>query len=809
MRFSPQSAIISMASKLPRKIKTALGVFYDFIGLCIAFYISVALLGETSNSQETILLCLVFVLCSLAVLGMLGVYKAVIEFFGIRLLELIIFAQLFSSSIFALSISYFFEEVNIGLTVLVFLLSIFILGGSRLLVREIIYLSKRPDHRLLIYGAGKAGIQLLTAIRQDDRYQVVGFLDDRKYVQKRQLHGVEVFPASQLSDLVLKKRISMVALALPSADREKLQSILDSLEPLPVVVKTLPRISELLDGGSSFGDLEEVRLEQLLGRARVSPDENLIKQNIQHKMVVVTGAGGSIGSELCRQIVLRSPKKLILVELSELALYDIHQELGAAWDHLLVPILGSVGDDVLMKQLMIDHDVDTVYHAAAYKHVPLVEANPFAAMSNNFFGTKTLLEASIEAGVSSFTLVSTDKAVRPTNVMGASKRLAEILCQMSSAQNGVKTKISMVRFGNVVGSSGSVIPKFREQIKNGGPVTVTHPEITRYFMVIPEAVELVLQSSSLASGGEVFVLDMGAPIKIVDLVSRLIRFSGYEPGNSEFSSPGTIGIKYTGLRPGEKLYEELLISGDIQSTVHAKIFKINELFPKEHTMDAFIRDLIGLCDERNGIALRELLMDQNIGYEAEDMGLGVSGKTDNFETFRESKISDNLIDLNSEDTATIDVTDTLDIHANVFKLGKFWRRLLHTYFLLSRALTLGVRVMIRNERNEILLVRHTYSPGWYLPGGGVEPGEDALAAVERELSEEVGVEFVPNLKFLDLIYNKGVSRRDHVMVYETTLTSDKVSGEVSFEIAEIVFFAVEKLPNDVEPISSHVIKSYH
>ena len=550
--MTKMNSLVSTIVNLPRSVKKLIQVIFDSVTLALVFPLSVRLALVDLNSQTTLLLGLSFVVISVFGLKFLGVYRTLTRYAGVRLLELVALAQFASTCLIALLVGFFDLQSSLAFLLLLLLLSIFIVSGGRLAVREYIYHSRSGGKRLLIYGAGDAGIQLLTSVRQDTNYDVLGFVDDKKLLHGTQVHGLKVFPSLALSQIVLNKKISMIALAMPQASREELRIILGRLEPLSVTVKTVPVISDLLDGQASFGELEEVRVEELLGRERVSPDGELLKTHIFKKVVLVSGAGGSIGSELCRQILTLSPKKLILVELSELALYNLQQELHEEWGNLILPVMGSVTDFRLMKDTLIKEKVDTVYHAAAYKHVPLVEANPFAAIHNNVFGTLTMLEAAVITGVASFTLVSTDKAVRPTNVMGASKRLAEIACQLASAQHKGKIIIAMVRFGNVIGSSGSAIPKFREQIRSGGPVTVTHPEITRYFMVISEAAELVLQASSLAERGEVFVLDMGPPINISDLVKKLIRFSGLTLQDAENSQLGGIDIEYTGLRPGEK-----------------------------------------------------------------------------------------------------------------------------------------------------------------------------------------------------------------------------------------------------------------
>ena len=562
MKFKRDNSWYLFLAKLPRNYKKLIQFIFDLLSLILICLFSLKIVDDNLIDKNFYFAAGFYVIVSLFGLWFAGIYKVVVRFSGVKLLEFIILVQLISILLlFTINVA-FNVDISPVTFLLIFLLSIFILAGARLFAREIIYYSRPAGNEVIIYGAGKVGMQHLASIKQDSNYEVVGFIDDDKTKQGSRIQGVNVYAYTTLHKLVDRCNITMIVLAMPNASTHELRSILDRLEPFSIIVKTIPKISDYLNREVTFKHLEDVKVEDILGRQRVLPDEELMAENIFNKVVLVTGAGGSIGSELCRQILIRAPKKLILIDLSELALYQIQQELHSEWGKKIKLILGSVADFTLMKNLMINEEVKTVYHAAAYKHVPLVEANPFSAIYNNVFGTKIILNAAIHGGVSSFTLISSDKAVRPTNIMGASKRLAEIICQLASIEHSKTIRIAIVRFGNVIGSSGSAIPKFREQIRNGGPVTVTDPEITRFFMAIPEAVELVLQASSLAKGGEVFLLDMGKPIKIVDLVKRLIRLSGNIVGSIEKPQENAIYIEFTGLRPGEKLYEELLLSGD-------------------------------------------------------------------------------------------------------------------------------------------------------------------------------------------------------------------------------------------------------
>jgi len=449
----------------------------------------------------------------------------------------------------------------------------------RFKVREAV----RP--RALIFGAGSAGRQLATLLAQSPDLRLMGFLDDDDRLHGHVLNGLPIFSPADLPGLAESQGITDVLLAMPRLGRTQRNQILERVARSHVSVRTLPSFSELAQGKVSISDLRELDIDDLLGREAVVPNHILLAMNVRNKAVVVTGAGGSIGSELCRQILPFGPAKLLLIEQSEFELYAIHQELenkklSGGLETALAPLLASVQDKERLREIMSTWVPDTVYHAAAYKHVPLVEHNPAEGIKNNVFGTLRTARAAVEHGVSDFVLVSTDKAVRPTNIMGASKRLAEMVLQaLAAEQRGAKdsTTFSMVRFGNVLGSSGSVVPKFRDQIRQGGPITLTHPDITRYFMTIPEASQLLIQAGAMGRGGDVFVLDMGEPIRIADLARRMIELSGLTVKDEE-NPDGDIEIEITGLRPGEKLFEELLIGDNPEGTTHPRILCAREDF---------------------------------------------------------------------------------------------------------------------------------------------------------------------------------------------------------------------------------------
>ena len=473
----------------------------------------------------------------------------------------------------------------------------------------------QKSKQVLVYGAGNAGIQLVSALEYSKEYHPVGLIDDNLELQGKLIRGLNVYSVGELSAAISKLKIDEVFLAIPSVSRAQRKAMIDSLEQYPVLVRTLPGMSELAGGKVSINDLREVSIKDLLCRNSVVANQALLSLNITDKSVMVTGAGGSIGSELCRQILFLKPKVLVLLELSEFALYNIDRELSEIGmpNVEILPILCSINNKNRLNNIFKRFGVQTIYHAAAYKHVPMVEFNNTEGVSNNIFGTLNCAQAAIDEGVETFVLISTDKAVRPTNTMGTTKRFAEMVLQaLSAKQSG--TRFTMVRFGNVLGSSGSVIPLFKKQIQAGGPVTVTDADIIRYFMTISEAVELVIQAGNMGKGGDVFVLDMGEPVRIVDLAEKMIRLSGLQVKN-ESNLDGDIEIKYTGLRPGEKLYEELLIGDDVSQTENSMIMRANEDMLAWDDLKPILDGLeiaIEKCDQQS---LRELLIKAVPGFK--------------------------------------------------------------------------------------------------------------------------------------------------------------------------------------------------
>ncbi len=542
-----------------------------------------------------------------------GLYHGIVRFLGLQALWAIVKAVSLYALIWGIiGFMSAIEGIPRSVILINWLLAILSIGGLRMIARWM--LSGANDltdqKNVIIYGAGSAGRQLANALLQSREYKPVAFIDDAKDLISQHINGIKVYSIDRVELLIQKYNVDEALLALPSASRQRRNEIINFLEPYPILVRTLPGVSELAQGKIEVEDLRTVSIDDLLGREPVKPQQSLLQENIKDKVVMVTGAGGSIGSELCRQIIKLGASKLILFEQSELALYTIDQELSK--DHVF-PILGSVVNQDRVERVCKKFGVKTIYHAAAYKHVPMVEYNSTEGVVNNIFGTLKCAQAAINCHVEAFVLISTDKAVRPTNTMGATKRSAEMVLQaLSDDQN--TTKFVMVRFGNVLNSSGSVIPLFKNQIKDGGPVTVTDREIIRYFMTIPEAVELVIQAGAMGKGGEVFVLDMGKPVKIFDLATKMIYLSGLEVRN-ESNPNGEIEIKITGLRPGEKLFEELLIGDNVSKTKHPMIMRAKEEMLSWDELSVILNSLEGAVADSNQEVLQSLLIQIVPGFK--------------------------------------------------------------------------------------------------------------------------------------------------------------------------------------------------
>nr|WP_143253726.1 nucleoside-diphosphate sugar epimerase/dehydratase [Alkanindiges hydrocarboniclasticus] len=566
-------------SRLPRWQKQLIIMTSDLVVMVfiLHFLMAARLLSLDYHlpfQSQLIIYSLSFVFLTLS-----GLYQEILRSFNEHLFKSVLLG-LFLLSLVMFSINSMLLNIPRSVPLpYVFLLFIWI-GFSRIMARFMLrhrQIILTPTKNILIYGAGAAGTALFNSLKNHPYKRVVGFVEDDPLLMGGRIAGVKVYSSGELPRVIPKHQVEKVLLALPSITRSQRREIIEKLEPLMVKVQSVPPIEELVNGHLKISDVQEVDIMDLLGRDPVPPIPHFLKANIEQKVVMVTGAGGSIGSELCRQIIKLNPKLLILLELSEYALYAIEQELKAAAPDLgIIPSLGSVLHQAKLEQLMRNYQVNTVYHAAAYKHVPLVEVNPFVGLMNNSVGTYRCAKAAQHSGVDTFVLISTDKAVRPTNVMGASKRIAELACQALAAQPDCKTQFSLVRFGNVLGSSGSVVPLFRKQIAEGQPITVTHPDVTRYFMTIPEAAQLVIQAGAMGKGGDVFLLDMGEPVKIVDLAKRMIFLSGLTP-REPGSEHGDIEIVFSGLRSGEKLYEELLLDdANGERTEHSLIVRAVE-----------------------------------------------------------------------------------------------------------------------------------------------------------------------------------------------------------------------------------------
>jgi FlaA1/EpsC-like NDP-sugar epimerase len=622
-----RSAVVALEKlvELPRNIKQALLLMLDMVFVGAAMWSAIAVRhGHTDFfiGPVEIACAILTTVISAIVFLRLGLYRAVIRFMGQQAVWAIIRGVSYSTMVLGATIFFTQATVPRSMPFIYWGLALFLIGGTRLLVRAY-YQDKLYSvcDKVIIYGAGESGRQLLTTLNHGDQFRAVCFVDDDHYLQRSVINGVQVMPPAKIAALIEEHDIAQVLLALPSVSAEQRREIINSLVDLPVHVRTVPKFEDILQGKASAAEIQDIELEDLLGRDTVPPHPELIDRCISDKVVMVTGAGGSIGAELCRQIVLAKPRELILLDSSEYALYNIERELRAALDvaHIeveLVALLGSVQDKRRLRRIYGTFNVQTVYHAAAYKHVPLVEYNIAEGVANNIFGTRYAAEAAIEAGVETFVLVSTDKAVRPTNIMGASKRFAEMLCQaMASDQD--QTRFCMVRFGNVLGSSGSVVPLFREQIKGGGPITVTHPEVTRYFMTIPEAAQLVLQASAMGLGGDVFVLDMGEPIRILDLAHRMVRLSGYNVRDEE-NPQGEIDVEFSGLRPGEKLYEELMLGDNVAGTGHPMIMRAEDEYPTLVQLQSWLEQLDDYCDQMDCDSIKSVLMAAVSGFHEHD-----------------------------------------------------------------------------------------------------------------------------------------------------------------------------------------------
>lgn len=642
--------LVRLPRRQKRLIQVAVDVVLVWLALWLAFYVR---LGNADFAEPLGGHAWLFGMApviSIPFFIRLGMYRAVMRYFGNDALMAIVKAVSLSALSLSLVIYWYTDAPKLIPRSMVFnywWLSLLLIGGLRLVMRHYFMgnwfapasLTKFKTRdaglaKVAIYGAGAAGNQLVAALRLGRAMRPVAFIDDDPNLYNRSIAGLHVYSAKHIGQMVEDTGAVQILLAIPSATRARRREILEKLERYPLHVRSVPGFMDLASGKVQVDDIQEVDIADLLGRDAVPPIQNLFEKCIQSQVVMVTGAGGSIGSELCRQVIASRPDVLVLFDHSEYNLYSIHLELERrigreALSTRLVPILGSIRDGERLLDVLQTWGVQTVYHAAAYKHVPMVEHNVAEGVLNNVIGTLNTAQAALQAGVTNFVLISTDKAVRPTNVMGSTKRMAEMILQALSREPAPvlfgsreavhhvnKTRFTMVRFGNVLGSSGSVIPRFYQQIRAGGPVTVTHPKITRYFMTIPEAAQLVIQAGSMGQGGDVFVLDMGQPVRIAELAEKLIHLSGLSV-RSEKCPHGDIAIEYTGLRPGEKLYEELLIGDNVSPTEHPMIMTASEEYLPWEQLKRLLSRLMGAVDEDDYPLVRQLLREAVSGYKPE------------------------------------------------------------------------------------------------------------------------------------------------------------------------------------------------
>jgi len=614
--------VLNKIINLSRHIKQLILVFVDSLLVVFVLLVSFSIRLGHFYFPSGDLMWLIFgaPVIAIPIFVRFGLYRTIIRYIGFKALWLVVQASMLYALIWSvLGVLVAIEGIPRSVILINWLLIMLAIAGSRMLGRWLLSETQNRKNILetsnvMIYGAGSAGRQLSIALTQSTEFNPVAFIDDNSELQHQSINGIIIISRDDLDHLIEKKNVTEVLLAIPSLSRIQRNEVINFLEHYPVLVRSLPAVSELVQGKFTVSNLRDVSIVDLLGRDSVAASKKLLSQNITNKVVMVTGAGGSIGSELSRQILVLKPKVLLLFEQSEFSLYRVNQELvNVGMPNVeILPILGSVTNRKRLNHIMQRLNVNTIYHTAAYKHVPMVESNNSEGVSNNIFGTLTCAQVAIENGVDTFVLISTDKAVRPTNTMGATKRVAEMVLQALVEQH--RTRFSMVRFGNVLDSSGSVVPLFKEQIKGGGPITVTDPEILRYFMSIPEAVELVIQAGAMGKGGDVFVLDMGEPVRIVDLARKMVHLSGLKV-KDKLHPDGDIEIQFTGLRPGEKLYEELLIGENVFETDNPMIKRAEEEMITWDDLKLIIDELEQAVDNSDQDMLRQLLIKAVPGFK--------------------------------------------------------------------------------------------------------------------------------------------------------------------------------------------------
>lgn len=718
----------------------------------------------------------------------LGLHKDRLRHSSVASYRPILNASLISGSILAVESRVFAGSLDFITLLIYLLLSLNILLGLRVLARQLIRRKgNRSRENILVYGTSDIAIDLANAMAFGQKFNVVAFVSDSPQ-SIGSLAGLPVIPMVRVEEFARVHACNLVVLASSSLTPARRMEVLRELDKLGLSVSYAPTLDRAFDYEVQ---LKTVEPEEILGRVSEIQFDVTLQAEFNKKTVLVTGAGGSIGREICRQILRYQPAKLVILELNELALYTLEQEISkllskAGLKTQVIFNLGSVTDEAVLFRIFNGQQIDIIYHAAAYKHVPIVEDNVVAGVANNVLGTKCVAEFADRFSADKFILISTDKAVRPTNVMGASKRLAELVIQDLSKSS--KTIFTMVRFGNVLGSSGSVIPKFKSQINAGGPITVTHKEITRYFMSIPEAAHLVLNAGTFANGSEVFLLDMGDPVKITELAKTMVRQHGLQPVfASEISGrrkrENEILIEFTGLRPGEKLYEELLIDGVAQKTPNPKIFKSNDGLHGGLNLGDSLKSLEKNINDGDDQAVLKQLRELPLSYQIDAAKVIEPSSNEN--------IDEAIITISEVSSEQNGARNAVAEQAHLSWLtrvvsSKFGLALLHRYFLWTRGMTLGVRVLVQNPKGEILLVKHTYVPGWHLPGGGVDHSEDLETAARREVFEETGISELNSLELTYVKHNNTVSVRDHVAYLKAQTNADPNLG-LNIEISDIQF----------------------
>ena len=726
-----------------------------------------------------------------------GLSRDRIRFLTINFISVIVKSASLLTGLIVLIFYIFQKNINIYEVFMFFVLYINAIIAQRLFARQVIRnRNSKSRKNIFLYGTKSETIDLYNAMAFGKKYNVVGLISESHSNAAKIISGLPVYNIKQVVSVAVEHGVNLIVLPNYETNNAELQDLLQHLSQAPISVLHAPSLDNAFDHELAG---KTITPENLLRRSEVELYDLNLCSHVEGKVIMVTGAGGSIGSELSRQLLRSYPNKLILLDKSELALYKLEEDLKkiAAQYNVNVQIhyvLCSITNPSRLKEVFLLHQIDIVYHAAAYKHVPIIEKNVISGVENNVLGTLEVARKCHEFSISQLVLISTDKAVRPTNVMGASKRLAEISCLALLTDTDVK--FSIVRFGNVLASSGSVVPKFRQQIADGGPLTVTHEEINRYFMTVPEAAHLVLKASELEGENEVFLLDMGEPVKILDLAKSMARLYGLHPvvvqGNNqrEFQYD-EIAIEITGLRPGEKLFEELLVDGDALATSHEKIFQAKDYIPVNFDLEKTVKYLKKFIDNHETAKIKNYLQQLPLGYEPSTTSKSKKITSD-LNSNKSKMLVHNTMDKQKFLTKkSIKNTGTNRLFENIVLF------LLHKYFLFTRGLTLGVRAAVLNEKGQILLVKHKYMKGWYFPGGGVDVGESLEVALYRELMEETGISKIKVHESHYFYFNREVSRRDHVAIFTAT-TEQAPSFTKNVEIEEAVFFDLANLPEDVD-----------